>query len=73
MVDRDEDEKTAVDDAMEFLKAELQNRAVEQQKLKKDWEHAGGSMRTLRRAKSTLNVESSKQGFGGAWMWKLPT
>jgi hypothetical protein len=32
----------------------------------------GIAPRTLDRAKSTLNVETTRQGFGGPWVWALP-
>ena len=35
-------------------------------------EQAGISYRTLRRAKDTLGVQSSKAGLSGQWWWSLP-
>jgi hypothetical protein len=73
MVAKSDEEKTAVDDAVEFLREELKSGPVQQAILKKAWD---GSWSTLRRAKSKLNVRSSKAGFGGAgsgWTWSLPT
>jgi hypothetical protein len=70
---RDDEERSALDDAENFLMAELATGRVKARDLQRDAREAGHSPRTLDRAKKNLGVESSKDSFSGAWYWALPT
>jgi len=68
-----EEERTALDDATEFLIAELED---EQRHPAEDLFKAAGKVginyRTLRRARKTIGAKTEKAGFGGGWEWWLP-
>jgi len=67
------EERSALDDAKEFLLAELgdgqRHRAEE---LFKTARKVGISDRTLQRARKTSGAETEKAAFGGGWEWWLP-
>lgn len=71
---RDEDERDAVTDAVEFLRDVLEHGPIAADEIKRQARQAGIADRTLHRAKSQLGVKSSKSGFGqsGKWTWVLP-
>jgi AAA domain len=70
-----EEERTALDEAVEFLLAELgdgeRHNAGE---ITKAAARIGINYRTLRRARKAVGAGSEKEGFGGdgAWKWWLP-
>lgn len=68
------DERSELDDAREFLLAELGDGPRLVEEIKRAAREAGHADRTLRRAKSAEGVESRREGFGpgGAWVWALP-
>jgi len=70
--DSDPEERSALDDAMQFLEHALETGAVHQRDLMKDADGMGISKTTLQRAKKVLRVESVKEAMAGGWLWKLP-
>jgi len=67
----DPEERSALEDAMEFLRNELESGPVESTQVSKDARAAGITEITLKRAKSTLGVRSRKQA-DGPWAWEMP-
>lgn len=68
------DERTAQDEAVDFLRERLRNGPVPVSELKSDAQKLGVSWRTFRRAKSQLGVEHFREGGLGAagrWSWQL--
>ncbi|MDR4485375.1 MAG: AAA family ATPase [Nitrospirales bacterium] len=70
----DSHEKSAVQEASEWLEGYLGDLAVNVKDIHTEAKKNGFSEATLRRAKDDLNVESGRNGFGkeGAWTWRLP-
>jgi hypothetical protein len=68
---RDEEEKSALSEAKEFLQYELRDGPVAVQQVKKNARDSDMAERTLKRAKADLRVMSTKQG-DGSWVWSLP-
>ncbi len=66
----DEEEKTALDDAVEFLRGELEDGPMAAKAIKKSARENGVAEKTLYRAKATLRVKSHKEVYG--WTWMLP-
>jgi hypothetical protein len=67
----DEEEKSALTEAKEFLISELGPHPMSAKRVKKDAEEADISYRTLKRAKQALGVKSEKES-DGSWTWSLP-
>ena len=67
----DEEEKSALSEAKEFLQDELRDRPMAAKQVMKNAREAGISERTLKRAKADLRVKSTKEG-DGSWTWSLP-
>ncbi|HEX2181217.1 MAG TPA: hypothetical protein VHH10_02955 [Rubrobacteraceae bacterium] len=67
----DPEERSALDEAMAFLRDTLEGGPVWNVEVKKVARKAEISEATLRRAKTALGVRSSKEG-NGAWSWSLP-
>jgi AAA domain len=70
-----EDERTALDEAEEFLLAELgDGERHDAGEITKAAAKIGINYRTLRRARKVVGAETEKEGFGsgGAWKWWLP-
>jgi AAA domain/Domain of unknown function (DUF3854) len=67
----DEEEKSALTEAKEFLTSELARTPVSAKAIKKSAREAEISGRTLRRAKQVLGVRSEKES-DGSWTWSLP-
>jgi putative DNA primase/helicase len=67
------DEKSQIDEAVEFLKKVLANGPVMSKKVFKDARESSVSERTLWRAKSKLKVKAGKEGFQTEWHWSLDT
>ena len=69
--------KTAIDEAIDFLKDELADGAVDASQVWRDARDTGLSERTIKRAKARLRVitqrhgETGKRG-GGKFTWELP-
>jgi putative DNA primase/helicase len=68
------DERSAIADAVDFLRAELADGPKPAREVQRISAQAGHAGATLRRAKQDLRVQSVKaDGPNGAWMWLLPT
>jgi hypothetical protein len=66
------EERLALDEAAEFLRAELEDGARHPaEDLFKAAGKVGINYRTLRRARKTIGAETEKAGFGGGWEWWL--
>src|ERR687894_1114730 len=70
-VPEDEEEKSALAEAKEFLTSELARTPVTAKAIKKGARETDISERTLRRAKQILGVRSQKKS-DGSWTWSLP-
>jgi hypothetical protein len=70
-VPQDPEERSALAEALEFLRDELDGGPVMARELKADAKRFDISERTLARAKSTLGVVSRREGLEG-WSWHLP-
>ena len=74
----DQEERTARDDAKDFLRDILKDGGVPANNVLKESRQCGIAERTLRRAVKDLGVvaartgEEGKQG-GGVWVWNLPS
>ncbi len=68
----DPEEKTALDEAKDFLKQTLGLGPVVFHDIQKQARQAGIADATLRRAKKVLGVFSQKLEFEGGWKWVLP-
>ena len=70
----DDEERDAVQDAMEFLRDMLAGGPVDADQVKKEAHRNSIPERTLARAKAALGVKSRKERFTGkgAWQWYLP-
>jgi len=58
-------------EAADWLTKRLKGGPVEVGALFKEGEKQGYSSRTLHRAKAKANIEASRTGFGGPWIWRL--
>jgi hypothetical protein len=70
-----QEERTALDEAVEFLLAELGDfERHDAGEITKSAAKIGINYRTLRRAPEAVGAEKEKEGFGGAgaWKWWLP-
>jgi hypothetical protein len=67
----DDEERSAVDEAVEFLLDELGTHPVTAKSVLKDARDAGVAERTLYRAKRKLRVGSERES-DGSWTWVLP-
>lgn len=67
----DPEERSAMDEAMEFLRDTLDRGPVWSKQVKKDARGADISEITLKRAKASLGVRSEKEA-DGSWSWRLP-
>jgi AAA domain-containing protein len=75
LVSPSEEERSALDEAVDFLQAELEDGERHHAgDLFKEARKNGINDRTLRRARKTIGAEKEKTGFGqtGAWEWWLP-
>jgi RecA-family ATPase len=62
-----------VDEAIEFLRAELADGPVEQKKILSDAHDQGISEYAVKAAKARLKIQSKKEGYtGGKWLWHWP-
>jgi hypothetical protein len=68
----DEEDRGALQEAVEVLQAILANGARLVNDVKREAKAAGVSERSLFRAKAVMGVKSSKQTFSGKWEWVLP-
>jgi hypothetical protein len=70
-VPEDDEERSRLAEAKEFLISELSQTPVSAKAIKKGAREAEISERTLRRAKQVLGVRSEKES-DGSWTWSLP-
>jgi hypothetical protein len=68
----DDEEKSALSEAKEFLLSELKRHPVSANAVKRSAREADISERTLKRAKQALGVKSEKES-DGSWTWSLPS
>ncbi len=73
----DQEEKSALSEAEDFLLDILQDGSVTAKDAEKEAKEAGIEPRTLKRAKQKLKVASEREGTsgqrgGGRWVWRLP-
>jgi hypothetical protein len=68
----DPEEKSALDEAAEFLRDVLRDGPVWSKQVLKEAREAEIATITLKRAKNALGVRSQKEG-DGSWLWALPT
>jgi len=68
----DEEEKSALSEAKEFLLDELKDGPMTARQVKKNARDADIADRTLKRAKAELRVGSNKEA-DGSWTWSVPT
>lgn len=68
----DEEATTAHSEAEAFLFDLLAEGPVETKEIKRRAGEAGHAWRTLKRAKSSLNIVARKDGMSGGWAWRLP-
>ncbi len=66
------DDRSALDEAKEFLTVELGNGHVPVKDLLNRAIDVGLSEKTLRRAKKQLGVRATKGGYQGEWVWAFP-
>jgi RecA-family ATPase len=69
------EDKSAIDQAKEFLNAELDDGAKSAKAILANARECGISEKTLERAKKELKIESkkSKSALGSGWNWHLPS
>ena len=71
--DQDPEEKSAMEEAMTWLEAELSDGPKQAGDLQRRFEKETGiSRRTLQSALRKLGGIRSKDGFNGGWIWRLP-
>nr|WP_284700885.1 AAA family ATPase [Robbsia betulipollinis] len=68
----DDDEKTEIDEAGDFLRSILASGPVPVKALKADATGAGYSWRTIERAKREIGAQARKGGMKDGWTWVLP-
>ena len=68
----DQQGRTAIDDAKDFLCQELANGPRSTMTIVKEAENAGISKRTLERARQEMGMKSRKSGFKSGWELTLP-
>ncbi|MBF0131162.1 MAG: AAA family ATPase [Magnetococcales bacterium] len=67
-----QEERSQLDEAKEFLVDQLKNGPIDVQKIKTESRGAGVSEITLRRAKTALKIKPRKEPISGRWKWALP-
>ncbi len=68
---QDREERSAVDDAADFLRSLLADAPLPAKKVLAEARDAGHAEKTLRRAAKSAAVEQYKDGMQGGWLWKL--
>jgi hypothetical protein len=74
VLDSDADQRSALEEAVEFIAEELKDDYVKADEMNRLCAKAGITTATARRAKKKLGVRTWKKGFGdtGFWVWELP-
>ncbi|HUX74562.1 MAG TPA: AAA family ATPase [Steroidobacteraceae bacterium] len=71
---RDDDgQKTATDEAVDFLRGQLRDGPMKAADVKREGTAAGISDPTLRLARQRLGIRPEKRGYSGGWWWRLPS
>jgi RecA-family ATPase len=65
--------RTERDEAKGWLSAMLADGPVSAKQIRTESEQAGHAWATIRRAQRDLGVDIRKDGFQGAWTWRLPS
>lgn len=68
----DDNNQSKRDEAVHFLRIELESGSVPTLEIKARARNAGIADKTLIRAKEKLGVQSAKEGYQGQWVWRLP-
>lgn len=70
----DPQDKSALDEAVQWLEDYLRERQMRARAgdVINAGKAAGHAERTVQRARKKLEIETSKSGYQGAWMWSLP-
>ena len=68
----DSDDRSALDEAKDFLCEMLSHGAVEGKAIYRQADDAGHAKRTIDRAKRELGIRSTKGTLTGPWRWDLP-
>ena len=68
----DGEERSATDEAEEWLLFLLRSGDMKAREVQKQAREAGISDKALRRARERLGIKPQKSGFGGGWEWGLP-
>ncbi len=71
-MEHDEEERSALDEAKDFLLDELAAGPVEAKTVYRDADSIGVSKITLKRAKKAVGVIAEKAAFSKGWRWRLP-
>ena len=66
----DHDERSALDDAKQFLSATLKDGPVPAKVIRREADEAGHAWATVRRGRKAMGITPKKDG-GGPWMWHL--
>jgi RecA-family ATPase len=69
----DPEERTAREEAREFLRSLLASGRMSAEDVKKQAREAGIAEQTLNRAKRDLGIRPHKLGFEAGWSWELPS
>jgi hypothetical protein len=69
----DDEERSAIQAAVDFLETELRAGPISQKDLRSRARGAGFADATLRRAKERLGVVARKTGMREGWVWQLPS
>ncbi|OGL81168.1 hypothetical protein A3B21_02670 [Candidatus Uhrbacteria bacterium RIFCSPLOWO2_01_FULL_47_24] len=67
------EEHTATDEAIDFLRELLANGEMEATEVKKEAKQAGINDKPLRRAREKMGIKPKKADFSGGWKWALPS
>lgn len=69
----DTEERSARDEAEDFLRDMLAGGPISVQDIKRESTAAGISWRTIERAKADLGIKAEKNGYTGSWQWRVYT
>ena len=69
----DPEERSAMDDAKQFLTNLLADGPVSSKQIRADAEGAGLAWRTIQRAQKALDIDAYKGGMKEGWLWMLPS